>query len=85
MYTNLDFYKDKALIIISRNSPKVITQPVDGKSSYREDKIYLRDGNMEIMTMPVKNIVIELTGDEKDLSAIIKQINWKSLADLLNK
>ena len=85
MNSNKEFYKDKALIIISTKMPKVIATPIDGKSSYREDRIILQDSKLEIMTIPVKNIVVEITGNEKDIKEIIKQTDWKALQALLGK
>ena len=79
------YYRDKALVIIGIMPPKVVATPPDGKSTWREDKIYPQDTTSEISTAPVKNIVVEIDGAEADVRAMIGLIDWKTLKAFIGK
>jgi nucleoside diphosphate kinase len=79
------FYQDKVLVIISNKAPKVVAPPAEGKTTWREDKIFPQDNCTDVSTAPVKNIVIEINGAEADVRAIVKQVDWKALQLLLDK
>ena len=79
------FYKDKALIIISFKSPRVVAEPSYGKSTWRQDRIFPLDNAPDVSTAAIKNIVIEIDGDETDIKEILKQIDWKFLQTRLGK
>lgn len=78
------FYKDKALIILGAK-PKVTTDPVDGKQSWKQDRIYPIDKASECIMQPIKNIWVEISGAETDVRAFIEKIDWKALAALIGK
>jgi hypothetical protein len=81
----LAFYKDKALIVISPKAPKVVTTKATGKQNWQEDNIKPQDNAPEISTAPIKNIVIQIKGEEKDVRTMIDLINWKMLQGLIGK
>lgn len=82
---NDDFYLDKAIIIIGSTAPKVVPVPPDERSTYRSEKIFFTDNAPYVSTAPVKNIMVKITGNEKEVRTLIGQIDWKALQSLIGK
>lgn len=78
------FYKDKVLVIVGAR-PKVISDPVSGKQSWKQDRIFPTDKASEVLIQPIKNIWVEITGDEPDVRALLKLVDWNGLHSLIGK
>jgi hypothetical protein len=83
-YDNTSHYQDKAVIIISTKPPKVMPTKVPPTATIKEDVITPTDG-CEQSLLPIKNIVVEINGFEKDVRELVNKIDWKALQLLLNK
>jgi hypothetical protein len=82
----VEFYKDKALIIISNQQPKsTIKIKAEGKQNWEEVSIEPQDNAPSSIVAPLKNIVVQISGSKQDVLAIVKQIDWKALSTLIGK
>lgn len=83
-YDNTTVYRDKAIVVISAKPPRVVAAKVNPKGTLAEDKISPPDGTI-VSTAPVKNIVVEVSGYEKDVRELVAKIDWKALQALIGK
>lgn len=78
-------YSDRAVIFISDVPPRIEKTAPVGSSNYREDKITPVDKPAQLLNTPVKNILVTISGEEADVKAVIRQIDWKQIAGNLGK
>jgi len=81
----MDYYMNKAVIIIGATPPRLEIIETDEETGWQQVRIYPTDKASDITTAPIKNIMIEMNGGEEDMRAMIKLIDWKGLAGLIGK
>jgi len=81
----MDYYMNKAMILISSSPLRVEKFQDDPDAGFTEDRYYFTDHASDITTAPVKNILIFIHGSEEDMRELVKQIDWKALAGLIGK